>query len=289
MRFLRPALGFCSKSAFSRVQGFSALVSVRRLSSVNHRDNTIELAKWFKTNEEAITAYRKGDLAKAEEMLNIALELRRPFRDVCFGVSMANIGSVYRVQGKLDIARESLEESIDILEELATEKQRATLVKAHVELGTVHQDMKLFKEAIQNFQAAEKLIEHMAKSQIVSPEMSSRSYFLHAKTLHLMGELLLAKEKYIKSLAFSREAFGDKHWNVAETCRSIGALLGTLGEFEEGSEYYIEWLSIVKELDERYVLEAISEYVEFLRMAKGSASGELLADEILSSLGMNKN
>jgi len=105
----------------------------------------------------------------------------------------------------------------------------------------------------------------------------ARSKFSLAKCLQALGRFEEAEAILLQCLDLAKQVHGDKHWNTAETFRSLGACYIQMREWDKAQKCYFDCMSILDELKSPHLAVVLGELVSGLE-ASGHVPPELVKD-----------
>ncbi len=226
-----------------------------------------------KTRENAISqtlnADRKIDRVEPKEKrerIEILQRLLMEYKPTCEQTTDGNLrrysnillelGTAYISQYQPKIAREYLEEALQIAEKLADRNFKGQILN---KIGDAYSEEKKFETAINYYQ----------QGLDIAKELKNRGGEAYALfklgTAYLdLRQFLEARKYYQKSLEIDEE-LGDRY-SQAKTYHNLGRVAQKLGEFEEARDYYQLALHIYIEYGDRY--EQASTYHQLGRIAQ---------------------
>ena len=157
------------------------------------------------------------------------------------GVSLNNIGSVYRAWGKYDQALEYYDKSLKIAEDIGDRKQEPVTLN---NIGMVYHSWGKYDQAI----------EYYKKSLKIREEVGDRKG--EGVTLNNIGGVYDAWGKYDQAIEYCkkslkiREEVGDRE-GEGVTLNNIGEIYRAWGRHDEAIEYYKKSLKITQEVGDR--------------------------------------
>jgi eukaryotic-like serine/threonine-protein kinase len=172
---------------------------------------------------------RLSNYERAETLLDRALAVRRHLDPNGLDVAqtLANLGSLYRFQGRLDAAEDALRESLAIREGRLP-PQHSAIAATLDALGVVLNQ----KGAYEDAEALLRLALNMRRAIYEEPhEMIAYSLNNLGAALYQQGRYAAAEPLFRESIALIREVYGPDHAEIAMDLANLGVVLETMGRF----------------------------------------------------------
>ncbi len=181
-------------------------------------------------NEQSQCLWRLGQLEKAERCARDALTLARkePSDIGGQGDSLSNLGVIFRRQGKLDQAKNYLESSLIIREQL---KNNSEIASSLINLGVINWQLGELNLAENYFQRSQKLFDQLGNLREVSSCLSNLGVICRYR-----GELDRAEEFYQQSLTIDKQ-IGNQQ-DIASSLSNLGVIFSQRGELDKAEHYY---------------------------------------------------
>jgi CHAT domain-containing protein/tetratricopeptide (TPR) repeat protein len=202
-----------------------------------------QLLEALSTNNDAVSAYSRGDPEKALALAKQALAVRKKIlgnQHPLTAASLNSVGFLLSKQGDLANAQQCLEQALEIRRSLFGELHRETADSLDG-LGGL-----LWEQG--NHAAARKCIEQGLdiRRKLFGPEHPVTALSLNnlGSVLQSMGQYEAARQQFDRALAIKLKAFGKDHPDTANTLSTLGVLLWHQGEFAPARERIEQGLAI---------------------------------------------
>jgi tetratricopeptide (TPR) repeat protein/energy-coupling factor transporter ATP-binding protein EcfA2 len=215
-------------------------------------DAAISLSEWALrmlkkgSEEEAMVSgnlgliyYMKGELAKAEEMHNKALEIDKKLgNQEGMAIQYGNLGLIYETRGELSKAEEMHNKALEINEKLGRLEGIAT---QYGNLGLIYQTRGQLDKAEEMHNKSLEIHKKLGRLEGIANQYGNLGLIYKTR-----GELDKAEEMYKKSLEIS-EKLGLQEIS-ANQYGNLGLIYKTKGEFDKAEEMFLKIVEIYKRL-----------------------------------------
>ncbi len=192
------------------------------------------------------------ELEEALEVANEALTLSNEYlgeNHLERANALSNIGNVYYLTGRHELALEEYNEALRITESVQHDEKHLYSAPTNLGIGNVYYGKLQYEEAFRYFKNA---LETNREILGDAHPYVANSYLSLGNLYRNKGSYNLAQENYSKALEINQGVFGDNHPDVATTYVGIADIFKSSGGYEIALQYYNQALIIYsKFLDER--------------------------------------
>lgn len=215
-----------------------SLLQAQQLFNVAGKSNTAEAARSLALLSFAY--FTTGKLAQAEESGLVALGIRKNVlgdNSEAVAASYNDLGLIYG-QSNPDKALEYYDMTLAIYERLYGKEHRK-MALAYSNVGVVYRTMKLYGDAVTNFEAAEAIWKKLYPDGHPNQAFALVNLGL---TYGNMGNYASAKGYYERALAMYRKAYGERHSDIASVLNQMGLLSVEEKRYDAALAHYQEAL-----------------------------------------------
>ena len=205
-------------------------------------ENAKILNNWRAHIQEARDLFKANDVAGAERVLLVALDLGGHFGQSSGPVatSLVNLAQLYRRSNRPAEAEPLLVRALDVLEQTAGPNNKVTLLAmldlaaTIFDLGKVQEAKAAYYDALSHIAAAEELQPH---GRAALREVRAGCLFSMAKVSMAIGDAAEAEKQLREVLAMVEARHGEASARVLAPCAELARVLSQQGRLEEGRHF----------------------------------------------------
>ncbi|MBL7849371.1 MAG: CHAT domain-containing protein [Cyclobacteriaceae bacterium] len=225
----------------NRARNDMALENLQQALQLFHdagKDKSLEAARCLSTLSFAYLA--EGKMAQAEENGLAALRIREqllPPASEDMAASYNDLGLIYG-QSNPDKALEYYDMAMAVYEKLHGKTHRKIAI-AYNNIGLAYRNLKLYGDAINNFEAAESIWKTLYPNGHPNQAFSLVNLGLTYAQMRNNGA---AKDYFTRALAIYRNAYGERHSDIAAVLNQLGILDTNDGAYDAALAHFQEAL-----------------------------------------------